>query len=217
MAPDKPPPLPLAPDRAALSNRISLLLSAQSSVLKTMNQSSGTAAKHQPPRQHHHRTDEEDLFRENARPNEGVGYVADAAKAKSDEAAREDRMLRGRLLGKRKDLNAGRRGARQADEDEEDDEGGRSSLGKRKRPKRVTETAQEAVEVESSSQAGEGNVEQDQTEEGHNDLDDTRTNQSGEPGSSDLPDHNQSTAEAQTKKKKKKKRKNKKSKNEGVS
>ncbi|KAK7208745.1 hypothetical protein V2G26_015923 [Clonostachys chloroleuca] len=109
MAPDRPPPLPLAPDRAALSNRISLLLSAQSSVLKTMNQqssSSGAATK----RQHHHRPDEEELFREYARPNEGVGYVADAAKAKSDEAAREDRMLRGRLLGKRKDLNTGRRG-----------------------------------------------------------------------------------------------------------
>ncbi|CAH0014534.1 unnamed protein product [Clonostachys rhizophaga] len=210
MAPDKPLPLPLAPDRAALSNRISLLLSAQSSVLKTMNQqssSSGAAtAKRQPSK--HHRPDEEELFREYARPNEGVGYVADAAKAKSDEAAREDRMLRGRLLGKRKELNAGRRGGRQADEDEEDDEGGRSSLGKRKRPKRVAETAQEAVEVETSSQAREDNVEQDQTEEGHNDLDDTRTSQSREPGSSDTPDHNQSTAEAQTKKKKKK-RKNK--------
>ncbi|CAI6097081.1 unnamed protein product [Clonostachys chloroleuca] len=209
MAPDRPPPLPLAPDRAALSNRISLLLSAQSSVLKTMNQqssSSGAATK----RQHHHRPDEEELFREYARPNEGVGYVADAAKAKSDEAAREDRMLRGRLLGKRKDLNTGRRGARQADEDEEDDEGGRSSLGKRKRPKRVAETTQEAVEVETSSQAREDNVEQDQIEEGHNDLDDTRTNQSRAPGSSDIPDHKQSTAEAQTKKKKKRKNKNKK-------
>jgi hypothetical protein len=211
MAPDKPPPLPLAPDRAALSNRISLLLSAQSSVLKTMNQqssSSSSSGAATAKRQHHHRPEEEELFRENARPNEGVGYVADAAKAKSDEAAREDRMLRGRLLGKRKDLSAGRRGARQADEDEEDDEGGRSSLGKRKRPKRVAETTQEAVEVETSSQAREDNVEQDQTEEGHIDLDDTRTNQSREPGSSDIPDHNPSTAEAQTKKKKKK-RKNK--------
>ncbi|CAH0041526.1 unnamed protein product [Clonostachys solani] len=211
MAPDKPPPLPLAPDRAALSNRISLLLSAQSSVLKTMSQSSAAAAKRQPqpPRHHHHRPDVEDLFREHARPNEGVGYVADAAKAKSDDAAREDRMLRGRLLGKRRDLNAGRRRARPADENEEDDEGGRSSLGKRKRPKRAAETAQEAVEAETSHLAPEGNVDQDQTDEAHNDLDDTGTNQSREPGSFDLPDHNQSTAETKTKKKKKR-RKNKK-------
>ncbi|VUC34722.1 unnamed protein product [Clonostachys rosea] len=212
MAPDKPPPLPLAPDRAALSNRISLLLSGQSSVLKTMNQSSSssgasTTTKRQPTK--HHRPDEEDLFREYARPNEGVGYVADAAKAKSDDAAREDRMLRGRLLGKRKDLNAGRRGQRPADEDEEDDEGGRSSLGKRKRPKRVVETTEEAVEVETSNHAPEGDMEQDQTVEAHNDLDDTKTNQSKEPGRSDLPDRNHSAAEAQTKKRKKK-RKNKK-------
>ena len=133
--PEKPAPLPLAPDRAALSNRISLLISSQSSVLKSMNLSSSRASSTRRPQsfQDADDNDDSDLFR--SRPNEGVGYIPDRAQTTKDALSKEDKMLRGRILGKR----GAEKVRRKVEEDEEDDDPGRSSLGKRKRPRRAVE------------------------------------------------------------------------------
>lgn len=155
-APDKPPPLPLAPDRAALSNRISLLIASRSSVLKSMNLSSSTAAAQRRKQQHaaastttasrhdphgEDAEDDSDLFR--SRPNEGVGYIPDRAQVHKDALSKEDRMLRGRILGKKGGAAEGGSAARAKRtlglDDDDDDDPGRSSLGKRKRPRKVTE------------------------------------------------------------------------------
>ncbi|KAH6604910.1 hypothetical protein Trco_006617 [Trichoderma cornu-damae] len=129
----KPPPLPLAPDRAAISNQISLLLSSRASLLGTLNPAPSPSAARTCPRRHHvvSPDDVEQLFA-GPRPNEGVGYVPDGS-----AASREDGMLRGRLLGKRhKSGKASAAGSRFAVESESDEEPGRSGLGKRKRPRR---------------------------------------------------------------------------------
>ena len=90
--------------------------------------------------------DEEDM-RRGARLNEGIGYVAeaDASKTKTD-IAKEDRILRNRLLGKRR---AGGAGVSARDGSESDEDVGRSALGKRKRPRRV----QAVVEQDTSTGA----------------------------------------------------------------
>ncbi|KAL7944619.1 hypothetical protein V8C42DRAFT_325377 [Trichoderma barbatum] len=156
----KPPPLPLAPDRAAISNKISLLLSSRTSLLKTLNPPSSattsTTAQSSSRRYNVNADDIEQLF-SGARPNEGVGYVPDRkAAAAGEAAAREDRMLRGRLLGKgqRNGKGAAAGGKRFAAESESDEEPGRSGLGKRKRPRR------EPVEVEETeeNEGGDGDA-----------------------------------------------------------
>ncbi|RSL66307.1 hypothetical protein CEP54_003816 [Fusarium duplospermum] len=96
MAPDPAPPLPLAANRAALSNRISLLLASQSSVLKTMNLSKPPTTK----RRAIPEDDNDDDLVRGSRPNEGVGYVPDKKDAQKIGNAKEERMLRGRLVGK---------------------------------------------------------------------------------------------------------------------
>ncbi|KAK7415917.1 hypothetical protein QQZ08_012185 [Neonectria magnoliae] len=125
MPPD-PTPLPLAANRAALSNRISLLLASQSSVLKTMalSRPPPSSTRRAPPPV----DDEADLRA--ARPNEGVGYVPSAKDAARVANAREERMLRGRRVAK----GSGKSRRREDSESEEDV--GRSALGKRKRPRR---------------------------------------------------------------------------------
>jgi hypothetical protein len=139
MAPPNEPPLPLAPDRAATINQISLLLASQSSVLKSMGISS-SINRPTPERpstfthdNHEQYNDDDDLVHD-AAPNEGVSYIPDKAQAKKDAVSKEDRLLRGRILGKRKadgSLKPGRE-----NESDEDDEPGKSSLGKRKRPRK---------------------------------------------------------------------------------
>ncbi|PNP59359.1 hypothetical protein THARTR1_00849 [Trichoderma harzianum] len=147
----KPPPLPLAPDRAALSNKISLLLSNRTSLLKTLNPPSSAQ---QATRRHKVSADDIEQLFSGPRPNEGVGYVADRKAAAGDAAARQDRMLRGRLLGgQRKDG----RGKKVAVESESDEEPGRSGLGKRKRPRREVE------EVEEGEELGKEEVEDEET------------------------------------------------------
>ncbi|RSL90643.1 hypothetical protein CEP51_000655 [Fusarium floridanum] len=142
MAPDPAPPLPLAANRAALSNRISLLLASQSSVLKTMNLSkpapNSTAKRRTIPENHN----DDDLVG-GSRPNEGVGYVPDKKDAQKIGNAKEERMLRGRLLGK-----DGKSFKKRVEESESEDDVGRSALGKRKRPRKEVEPEQEAESTE---------------------------------------------------------------------
>lgn len=138
MPPNQPPPLPLAADRAALSNRLSMLISNRSSLLKSLNTSSSTSEK--PTRRHAPPADEEDLWT-GTQLNEGVGHVAQKPTADKKKA---DQMLRGKLLGKRK---VGRVGRSSLAESESDEEEGRGSLGKRKRPRRVESAEYKEREV----------------------------------------------------------------------
>ncbi|KAF4981834.1 hypothetical protein FDECE_17622, partial [Fusarium decemcellulare] len=148
MPPDPTPPLPLAANRAALSNRISLLLASQSSVLKTMNLSrpapSSTSKRRAAP------DDDDDLAR-GSRPNEGVGYVPEKKDAQKFGNSKEERMLRGRIA---KDSAKGGK-SRKLDESESEDEVGRSALGKRKRPRRET---QPEAKTEAEEQTGETEI-----------------------------------------------------------
>jgi hypothetical protein len=152
MAPPSEPPLPLAPDRAAKINHISLLIASKSSVLKSMGISSSinrptperpSTSTHDNDQQYNN--DDDDLVRD-AAPNEGLSYIPDKAQAKKDAVSKEDRLLRGRILGKRKadgSLKTGR-----GNESDEDDEPGKSSLGKRKRPRKpagITTNTEELV------------------------------------------------------------------------
>ena len=118
--------LPLAADRAILSNRISLLLSSQSSVLKTMTPQSRPSTTTKRPRI----DDEDDLFK-GTRLNDGLGYIPDKKVAPVGNT-KEDRFLRGGLKGKGKQNGK----AKWKEESESEEETGRSALGKRKRPRR---------------------------------------------------------------------------------
>ncbi|RSL57132.1 hypothetical protein CEP53_006570 [Fusarium sp. AF-6] len=142
MAPDPAPPLPLAANRAALSNRISLLLASQSSVLKTMNLSKPAPNSTTKRRTIPENDNDDDLVR-GSRPNEGVGYVPDKKDAQKIGNAKEERMLRGRLLGK-----DGKSFKKRVEESESEDDVGRSALGKRKRPRKEVEPEQEAESME---------------------------------------------------------------------
>ncbi|KAJ4326822.1 hypothetical protein N0V84_002745 [Fusarium piperis] len=150
MAPDPAPPLPLAANRAALSNRISLLLASQSSILKTMNLGNPPAAP-TTKRRAVPADDDDDLVR-GSRPNEGVGYVPDKKDAPKIGNAKEERMLRGRLG------RGGKAVKGKVEESESEDDVGRSALGKRKRPRREAEPEQE---VEPAEKAEEKTVEVD--------------------------------------------------------
>lgn len=142
MAPDPAPPLPLAANRAALSNRISLLLASQSTVLRTMNLGKPAAAATTKRRASPAENDDDNDLVRGSRPNEGVGYVPDKKDAQRVGSAREERMLRG---GKRPGARGVVRGGR-VEESESEDDVGRSALGKRKRPRREVEVEQETTE-----------------------------------------------------------------------
>ncbi|KAG5928287.1 hypothetical protein E4U42_000945 [Claviceps africana] len=133
-----PTALPLATNRAALSNKISLLLSQRTSLLGSLTGSStGADAKGDTPRQGLRDDDDDDRL--SSRPNDGVGYVRAAAEAKpGDEALR-------RLLGKRKKGSAA---ARRVCESESDSDEGRGSLGRAKRARRHGDATQGGKGVE---------------------------------------------------------------------
>jgi hypothetical protein len=156
MAPDPAPPLPLAANRAALSNRISLLLASQSSILKTMNLSK-PAAPTTKRRAIPENDNDDDLVR-GSRPNEGVGYVPDKKDAQKIGNTKEERMLRGRLGRDGKIVKKGK-----VEESESEDDVGRSALGKRKRPRREVEpeTEQEPEKEGESTEKVEKIVEVD--------------------------------------------------------
>ncbi|RGP72735.1 hypothetical protein FLONG3_6743 [Fusarium longipes] len=133
MAPQPPPPLPVADNYASLTNRISLSIASRSSILKGMSRS--TAA---PVRRRALPDDnDDDLTRGTQLPNTGVGYVPEKKDIQKYANSKEERMLRGRMgkgtTGKSKKM---------VEESESEEEMGRSALGKRKRPRK------EAVEPE---------------------------------------------------------------------
>ena len=135
MAPSAPPaapsPLPVAAERAVLSNRISLLFAKQSSLRASLNRASSARPSPAALRQQRTADDDDDAVTAGGtNPNAGPGYVS--SKKELAEGA-TDRMLRGRLLGKRKADGAATSRAKAAESESEDDEG-RSGLGKRKRP-----------------------------------------------------------------------------------
>ncbi|KAG6028001.1 hypothetical protein E4U40_001251 [Claviceps sp. LM458 group G5] len=137
---DPPPPLPLAPDRAALSNKIALLLSQRTSLLKSLapsntpqNGTSESTTRAATATSRRPLDNDEDLLATAARPNDGVGYVRPAEGA---SPSLEDTKLRGRMmLGKRKKGSAGAAmtSQRRIYESESESDEGRGSLGRAKR------------------------------------------------------------------------------------
>lgn len=219
MAP-KPAPLPVAANHAALSNRISMLLSAQSSLLKTLNPSSGSSAasssSHKKTQQHKSAHDlekeDEELFKNNGRPNEGVGYTApNAGPQSAHDRRREDQALRGKIMGKGagrngRDAHVGKGKGRSLprEESESEEEAGRSALGKRKRPRREEASpakmdGQDETGVEVDDGAG---VVEEETKEVE-DAEDI-------PTSTAMPQQGSDPAGGSKRNKKKKKNKNKK-------
>lgn len=81
--------------------------------------------------------------------------MPDAKTAGKDAASREDRMLRGRLLGKGKGGRNQKGGKGFAVESESDEEPGRSGLGKRKRPRREEVAVGEEEVVDKVEEDGE--------------------------------------------------------------
>ncbi|KAH6970014.1 hypothetical protein HG530_012047 [Fusarium avenaceum] len=144
MAPEPPPPLPVAANHATLSNKLSLLIASRSSVLKNMSLSRPTTTK----RRIIPDDNDDDLTRGTARPNDGVGYVPEEKDKQQFANAKVERMLRGRMAkggtGKAK---------KKVDESESEEDAGRSALGKRKRPRKEKEVDQEpAPEPEPESE-----------------------------------------------------------------
>ncbi|SPJ72896.1 uncharacterized protein FTOL_02625 [Fusarium torulosum] len=136
MAPEPPPPLPVAANHATLSNKLSLLIASRSSVLKNMSLSRPTTTK----RRIVPEDNDDDLTRGTARPNDGVGYVPEEKDKQKFANAKEERMLRGRMAkggtGKTK---------KKVDESESEEDAGRSALGKRKRPRKEPESGIQPV------------------------------------------------------------------------
>ncbi|OAA46204.1 hypothetical protein NOR_02957 [Metarhizium rileyi] len=122
--PDKPPPLPVAADHLAISNRLSMLLADRSSLVKKLV-----------PARTHTRA-HEDVLLLGSPANQGVGYVPEAT-ANTTNNTRQDAFLRGKLLGGRRLGAVGRTLRSRRDGSESDEEEGRGSLGKRKRPRKA--------------------------------------------------------------------------------
>lgn len=150
-------PLPVAANRAEISNRISLLLNKQSSILKTLNPSkpSDQSRRRKPQPTHDDRDPDEDLFK-GSRPNEGVGYERPKEGPDAGDKSKEDMTLRRRLMRRKEGANAiaQRLAKKQQPESESDDDAGRSALGKRKRPKRAADV--DPVQAEAVSTTHEG-------------------------------------------------------------
>ncbi|KAF4337877.1 hypothetical protein FBEOM_8242 [Fusarium beomiforme] len=133
MAPEPPPPLPVATNRDAIANTLSLLLASRTSIGKSMPLTRDL------PRKRRTLPDDndEDLTR-GARPNEGLGYVPEKKDVQKFANSKEERMLRGRL-----NKDAAGKFKKKVEESESEDEVGRSALGKRKRPRKEKEAETE--------------------------------------------------------------------------
>ncbi|KAI9896403.1 hypothetical protein N3K66_008575 [Trichothecium roseum] len=144
MPADKPPPLPTPPNLHALQNRIALSLSARASLLsKSRPQPPSSSSSAPTPRsaQQQHATSspsiaEEPDLRSLGDANAGVGYVPEGKDAVAAQAARaQDKVLRGRMLGKGRngdDKANGKGLLRRAGEESDDEDLGRSALGRSK-------------------------------------------------------------------------------------
>lgn len=170
MAPPNPsaPRLPVAADHAAIANRISMSLGATSSLLKTLNPSSSASSPSltSTPRHVINHNDEDDLWKDiGGDPKRGLGFLPDSRAAKEDATSREDKLLRGKLLGKRA-LQQREQARRKKEEDSESEEdAGRSALGKRKRPRKAVEVEEEEEKAAEADRDGDeakaGKVEAD--------------------------------------------------------
>ncbi|KAH8907073.1 hypothetical protein BR93DRAFT_927930 [Coniochaeta sp. PMI_546] len=176
---DPPAKLPVAPNMSQILNRISLGLAKHERILQTLKRppqpttpstaqskstTSGFSSLAQPTAPSNKpgsangvvsasREEEDRLFEQDRAlpPNAGIGFVEERKAGEREGKGREDKMLRGRLLGKRgggKDKGAERK--RYVDESEEEE--GRSGLGKKKKRRRIVG----AVEGESNGVAGGG-------------------------------------------------------------
>lgn len=199
-------PLPLVADRAALSNRISLLLSSQSSILKSMNlqpRPTSTATTKRPTQ-----IDDDDDLLKGTRPNEGVGYAPDKKLAPVSNT-KEDRMLRGRGKGKGKDNGK----AKWKEESESEEEVGRSALGKRKRPRREVVEVEEATSDHVAEVKTEDQDEQAKTE----DQEDTKMDDTPAEATETMETKEVEDSAGGDKKKRKRKKKKSKNKNKEAS
>ncbi|KAG4256897.1 hypothetical protein BFJ72_g12399 [Fusarium proliferatum] len=138
MAPEAQP-FPVATNRDAIANTLSLLLASRTSIGKSMPLTRDLPRKQRTLPDNN----DEDLAR-GARPNEGLGYVPEKKDVQKFANSKEERMLRGRL---NKDAKGNLK--KKAEESESEDEAGRSALGKRKRPRKEKEQ-----EVEPEPEAG---------------------------------------------------------------
>ncbi|KAI7765605.1 hypothetical protein LZL87_007356 [Fusarium oxysporum] len=135
MAPEPPPPFPVATNRDAIANTLSLLLASRTSIGKSM-----PLTRDLPRKRHTLPDDNDDDLTRGARPNEGLGYVPEKKDVQKFANSKEERMLRGRL---NKDAKGNLK--KKVEESESEDEAGRSALGKRKRPRKEKEVELEPV------------------------------------------------------------------------
>ncbi|KAF5556223.1 hypothetical protein FMEXI_1261 [Fusarium mexicanum] len=133
MAPEPPQPFPVATNRDAIANTLSLLLASRTSIGKSM-----PLTRDLPRKKRTLPDDNDDDLTRGARPNEGLGYVPEKKDVQKFANSKEERMLRGRL-------NRDSKGnlKKKAEESESEDEAGRSALGKRKRPRKEKEVEPE--------------------------------------------------------------------------
>ncbi|EXM00787.1 hypothetical protein NOF04DRAFT_3786 [Fusarium oxysporum II5] len=129
MAPEPPPPFPVATNRDAIANTLSLLLASRTSIGKSM-----PLTRDLPRKRRTLPDDNDDDLTRGARPNEGLGYVPEKKDVQKFANSKEERMLRGRL---NKDAKGNLK--KKIEESESEDEAGRSALGKRKRPRKEKE------------------------------------------------------------------------------
>ncbi|KAL7810943.1 hypothetical protein V8C44DRAFT_331360 [Trichoderma aethiopicum] len=146
----KQTPLPLAPNRAALSNEISLLLSRRTALLKTLNPTSTSSTSTSSSRKLVPDADAIEQLFSGPRPNQGVGYVPERNND-GDAASARDQTLRRKLLGGKNYKSGKGVGMKKGAESESEEEEGRSALGKRKRPRR-----EEVVRDDGGEREGEG-------------------------------------------------------------
>lgn len=99
--------------------------------------------------------EEEDRLFERDRalaPNAGIGFVEERKAGERGGKGVEDKMLRGRLLGRRGEKDKGGERKRYVDESEEEE--GRSGLGKKKRRRKVIEDGDGAAERVDGGEGG---------------------------------------------------------------
>lgn len=193
MAADAPTKLPVAPNINQVLNRISLGLAKHERILKTLNRPSSTTSTANPkskpsssgfsslsgsstptpnpantPKALTRADEEAEFAAERAlAPNAGIGFAPvkeDTNGVNGRGGAKEDKMLRGRILGKnaREQMNNKGKDKRRRYESESEEEEGRSGLGKKKKVAAVVKA--EPVKGEDVTK-GEAQVEQEKTDE----------------------------------------------------
>ncbi|KAF5661290.1 hypothetical protein FHETE_8524 [Fusarium heterosporum] len=133
MASEPTPPLPVAASHAQVSNGHSLMLASRSSLFSNLGASRPAGFRSRVIPQDNDNDD--DFAIDNTRPNDGIGYVPKGKDVQKFGSAKEERMLRGRMV-----RSTTSKTKKKVDESESDEDAGRSALGKRKRPRKERET-----------------------------------------------------------------------------